>query len=172
MKEINALFEQALELEVEGNYAAAEPIYIQALEMKLRLLGSADPELAADFYNAGLLFFAQDKYEPAEEYLMRSLKLDEEQFGADHPELLHTLELIAEVYFNQGSYEKAEKFYRRFLDLHARTRGEQGAEICSNLFNLAEIYDLLAKPSQANDCRLRAQQLLSDELVLAQRKAS
>ena len=137
MKEINALFEQALQLEAEGNYAAAEPIYMQALEMKLRIVGAADPELSSDFYNAGLLFFVQDKYDQAEQYLMRSLKIDEAQLGADDSELLSTLEMLAEVHFQSGQLRKRRRSsYHRFLDLHARTRGEQGAEICSNLSNL------------------------------------
>ena len=172
MKEINALFEQALHMEAKGDYAAAEPMYLQALKMKERILGEGHQELAADYYNAGLLFLAQDKYEQAEEYLMRSLKIDETTLGADSPELLNTLEHLAETHFSKGAYEKAEKLYHRFLDLHARTRGQQGAEIVSNLSNLAEICDLLGKPLQANDYRLRAQQLLSEQLIIAQRKAS
>ncbi|HEY9791298.1 MAG TPA: tetratricopeptide repeat protein [Candidatus Obscuribacterales bacterium] len=172
MKEINALFEQSLLLEAEGKYAAAEPIFMQALQMKEKMLGVTDPDLASDYYNAGLLFLAQDKYQKAEEYLVRSLRLDEQKLGADHSELLSTLEHLAEVYFNQGSYDKAEKIQRRFLDLHARTRGQQGAEIVSNLYNLAEICDLLGKPVQANEVRLQAQRLISDELSMATRKAS
>lgn len=173
MNEINALFEQALALEANGNYAAAEPIFAQALKMKVEALGADHEELAADYYNAGLLFFVQDKYEQAEQCLMRSLRIDERALGADHTELLSTLEHLAEVYFNQGVYEKAEKYYRRFLDLHAKTRGQQGAEIVNNLHNLAEIYDLLGKPTQANELRMEAQRLLSDELTCAwSKKAS
>jgi tetratricopeptide (TPR) repeat protein len=173
MKEINALFEQAMKLEATGDYAAAEPIFMQALELKEIALGADQHELAADYYNAGLLFYVQDKYDRAEKYLTLSLKLDEREFGADSPELLCTLEHLAEVHFNQGSYEKSEKLYRRFLDLHARTRGQQGAEIVSNLYNLAEICDLQGKRAQANEFRLRAQQLIDDELRSAsKRKAS
>ena len=172
MKEINVLFEQALALEAEGKYEAAEPIFVRALTMKEAAMGPDHQELATDYYNAGLLFFVQEKYEQAEHYLMRSLRIDERKLGADHPELLCTLEHIAEVQFNQGAYEKAEKYYRRYLDLHAKTRGQQGAEIVANLHNLAEIYDLLGKPSKANDLRTEAQRLLSDELTSAVAKAS
>jgi len=167
MNEINALFENALALEANGEYEAAEPIFVQALTMKEKALGSEHPDLAEDYYNAGLLCFVQDKYEQAEVYLTRSLRIDERALGADDPELLSTLEHLAEVFFNQGSYEKAEKYYRRFLDLHAKTRGQQGAEIVNNLHNLAEIEDLLGKPVQANELRMEAQRLLSDELTCA-----
>ncbi len=167
MNEINALFENALALEAKGEYEAAEPIYIQAITLKEKALGSDHPDLSEDYYNAGLLCFVQDKYEQAESYLTRSLRIDERTLGADHPELLSTLEHLAEVVFNQGSYEKAEKYYRRFLDLHAKTRGEQGAEIVNNLHNLAEIEELLGKPVQADELRMEAQRILSAELTYA-----
>ena len=77
MKEINALFEQALNHEANGDYAAAEPIFMQALAMKEQAVGAENHELAVDYYNAGLLYFVQDKYELAEKYLQRSLRLDE-----------------------------------------------------------------------------------------------
>lgn len=173
MNEINALFDQAQELESQGKYEAAEPIYVHALKLKEAKFGPEFEELGTDYYNVGLLFFAQEKYEAAESYLVRSLKFEERALGADHPELLCTLEHLAETYFNQENYEKAEKYYRRFLDLHAKTRGHQGTEVVRNLHNLAEISELLGKSIQANDLRLQAQQLLDAEMTSAyQRKAS
>ena len=173
MKTIEQLFERATHFEAQGKYADAEPYYIHALQLKERALGSGHPELAADLYNVGLLYFAQDKYHESKQYFARTLALEENLYGPASPRMLCTLQYLAETYFNLHEYETAERLYKRYLYLHKRTRSQFGAELLNNLRNLAEICDLQGKKSEANELRLKAHAISDAELCFAwQQRAS
>jgi tetratricopeptide (TPR) repeat protein len=69
----------------QGLYALAEPMYLQALELRQRLLGENHPDLATSLNNLALLYKSQGRYTEAEPLYLQALELRQRLLGENHP---------------------------------------------------------------------------------------
>ncbi len=69
----------------QGRYAAAEPLYQQALELSKRLLGTEHPDVAFSLNNLAALYDSQGRYAEAEPLYLQALEIAERQLGVNHP---------------------------------------------------------------------------------------
>ncbi|MFM5887862.1 MAG: tetratricopeptide repeat protein, partial [Dolichospermum sp.] len=66
-------------------YTAAEPLYIQALEMRQRLFTGDHPDVATSLNNLAGLYNSQGKYTAAEPLYIQALEMCERVLGVNHP---------------------------------------------------------------------------------------
>jgi tetratricopeptide (TPR) repeat protein len=69
----------------QGRYEEAEPLYIQALELRKQLLGKNHPDTAQSFNYLALLYHYQGRYEAAEALYIQALEIADRAFGINHP---------------------------------------------------------------------------------------
>ena len=69
----------------QGRYAEAEPLFIEALEMRKQLLGSAHPHVAKSFNNLAGLYSDQGRYAEAEPLYTKAVTIRISQLGQAHP---------------------------------------------------------------------------------------
>ena len=59
----------------QGKYEAAEPLYIETLRLRKKVLGAEHPETLSSMNNLAVLFKSQGKYEAAEPLYIEMLRL-------------------------------------------------------------------------------------------------
>jgi tetratricopeptide (TPR) repeat protein len=124
----------------QGRDEQAEPLLVQALEMRKRILGEDHPDVASSLNNLASLYKSQGRYEDAEPLYVQALEMRKRIFGEDHPDLASSLNNLAELYRSQGRYEEAEPLYVQALEIRKRILGEHHPDVASSLNNLALLY--------------------------------
>ncbi|MEB3343001.1 tetratricopeptide repeat protein [Okeania sp.] len=71
--------------ESQGKYEAAEPLYLQAIEIDKVALPENHPSLANHLNNLAELYRSQGKYEAAEPLFLQALDMFEQTLGQEHP---------------------------------------------------------------------------------------
>jgi tetratricopeptide (TPR) repeat protein len=69
-----------------GRFAAAAPLYHQALLIEEEVLGPEHPAVANSLFNLGNLYYVQEQYGEAEAAYRRALTLLERRHGLSSPE--------------------------------------------------------------------------------------
>jgi tetratricopeptide (TPR) repeat protein len=60
-------------------------LYLQALELRKRLLGEEHPHVATSLNNLAGLYYSQGRYSEAEPLYLQALEIAERSLGANHP---------------------------------------------------------------------------------------
>ena len=133
----------------QGRYSEAEPLYLDALEMRRRLFTSDHPNIATSLNNLALLYDSQGKYSEAEPLYLDVLEMTKRLFTGDHPYVASSLNNLAVLYHNQGKYSEAEPLYLDALEMRRRLFTGDYPDVANSLNNLASLYDSQGKYSEA-----------------------
>ncbi|MFM6404221.1 MAG: tetratricopeptide repeat protein, partial [Microcystis sp.] len=69
----------------QGRYKEAEPLYLQALDLRKQLLGDNHPHVALSLNNLAGLYYYQGRYTEAEPLLVEAINIFRERLGENHP---------------------------------------------------------------------------------------
>jgi tetratricopeptide (TPR) repeat protein len=108
----------------QGRYPEAEPLYLEALDLRKQLLGDNHPDVATSLNNLGQLYYSQGRYPEAEPLLLEALDLIKRLLGDDHPDVATSLNNLAGLYYSQGRYPEAEPLYLQALAIAEQALGE------------------------------------------------
>ncbi len=109
---------------LQGRYAEAEPLFLQALDIRQRQLGDDHPDVAASLNSLALLYQGQGRYAEAEPLFLQALAIRQHQLGDDHFSVATSLNNLALLYQSQGCYAEAEPLYLQALDIKQRQLGD------------------------------------------------
>ncbi len=143
----------------QGRFEEAEPFYLQALELRQRLLGENHPDVATSLNNLALLYDSQGRYKEAEPLCLQALELRQRLLGENHPDVAQSLNDLAGLYDSQGRYKEAEPFYLQALELYKRLLGEEQPHVATSLNNLALLYKSQGRYEKAEPLYLQALEL-------------
>jgi len=143
----------------QGRYDQAEPLYLQALELRKRLLGEDHPDVAQSLNNLAGLYYSQGRYDQAEALDLQALELRKRLLGEDHPDVATSLNNLAGLYYSQGHYDQAEPLYLQALELRKRLLGEEHPDVATSLNNLALLYYSQGRYDQAEPLLVQALEL-------------
>jgi tetratricopeptide (TPR) repeat protein len=73
-----------------GNFAAAEPLCRQAVEIKRVALGESHPDFATSLNNLAMLYEATGNFAAAEPLYRQALEIDRVALGESHPDFATT----------------------------------------------------------------------------------
>jgi tetratricopeptide (TPR) repeat protein len=122
-----------------SDYAAAEPLYQQALEAMRATQHEKHPHLATIMNNLGLVHFGRGAYPAAKSFLEQALAIWRAQ-GEAHPGLAFCLNNLAQVYQEMGDYGTAEQLLQESIELRRVLHGENSPAFATAIDNLARLF--------------------------------
>jgi tetratricopeptide (TPR) repeat protein len=147
-----------------GRYNKAEPLLVQALDLRRNLFGEAHLDVATSLNNLALLYDSQGRYAEAEPLYVRALSIREQQLGADHPSVATSLNNLAALYKSQGRYAEAEPLYVRALSIYEQQLGADHPDVATSLNNLAALYKSQGRYAEAELLLVRALSIHEQQL--------
>jgi serine/threonine protein kinase/tetratricopeptide (TPR) repeat protein len=133
------LYELSLLAVAEGKYAEAREHAERALAIRVEVLGSDHPEVAASLTNLGNVALQQGKFDEALAFHERALALKQRTLGPDHPEVAASLNSLGNVALDQGEPELAYGYHRRALEIRERALGPNHPEVAASFNNLGNV---------------------------------
>jgi tetratricopeptide (TPR) repeat protein len=140
----------------QGKYSEAEPLLLDALEMRKQLFTGDHPDVATSLNNLAFLYNNQGRYSEAEPLYLDALEMRRRLFTGDHPDVASSLNNLADLYHNQGKYSEAEPLYLDALEMKRRLFTGDHPDVASSLNNLAVLYHNQGKYSEAEPLYLDA----------------
>ena len=134
----------------QGRYADAEPLYLEALEIKRTALGAAHPDTATSLNNLAQLYRAQGRYADAEPLYHEALEIFRTALGAAHPDTATSLNNLAALYHAQGRYTDAEPLYLEALEIRRTALGAAHPDTLLIQMNLGMFLDQLDRSREAD----------------------
>ena len=107
-----------------SDYAKAEPLYRQALEIRKQTLGEKHPAYAESLNTLAVLYMARATT-PRPAALAKALEIRKQALGENSPWYAESLNDLAWVYKHRGDYAKAEPLMRQALEIRKQTLGEK-----------------------------------------------
>ena len=98
------------------DYAKAEPLLKEALEIRRKVLGREHPDTATSLNNLAELYQAMGDYAKAEPLFKEALEICQKVLGPEHPETAASLNNLALLEFDLGRSKEAGALARRASD--------------------------------------------------------
>ncbi|MSQ96433.1 MAG: tetratricopeptide repeat protein [Gemmataceae bacterium] len=124
----------------QRDYAKAEPLVKQVMDIRRRALGEKHADFAESRNNLAELYVAQGDYAKAEPLHKEALEIFRQVLGEKHPNFAASLNNLAELYREQGDYAKAEPLYKRVVENQRQVVGEKHPEFAFSLNNRGLLY--------------------------------
>jgi tetratricopeptide (TPR) repeat protein len=147
----------------QGRYSEAEPLLLQALEIRRSQLGQ-DPDTATSLNNLAALYQSQGRYSQAEPLHLQALEIRRSQLGTDHPDTASSLNNLALLYNSQGRYSEAEPLYLQALEIWRSQLGTNHPDTATSLNNLAGLYESQGRYREAEPLHLQALEIRRSQL--------
>jgi eukaryotic-like serine/threonine-protein kinase len=123
-----------------GIYDRAQSLLEQALAVRERALGPADPSVAETLTALGDVARDKGTFDEAERDYHRALAIREAAFGRDNIDVATTLSALAVLRVRQRRAAEAESLYTRVLALDERVRSESDPRLARDMRGLAAVY--------------------------------
>lgn len=140
----------------QREFVAAEPLYVEALDIVQRVRGPEHPDVAAILNNLGVLHRMHGQLPEAMQHLTRALDIKQQALGPSHPDVALTLMNLAQVYAARDDYEETLRLYRRSLDIYSQAFGETDARVAQVLDEYASLLRRLGRGAEADRLQARA----------------
>jgi tetratricopeptide (TPR) repeat protein len=124
---------------VKFDYAGAERLYREQLQLNIETMGPEHTETAECYDNVAFNLDAQGRYGEAEPLSHKALEIRERVLGSDHPDTATSTNNVAYNMNAQGRYDEAEQLYRKALDIFAQVLGPDHAATATSTNNVAGI---------------------------------
>jgi tetratricopeptide (TPR) repeat protein len=147
-------------LNAQEKYAAAQPLFETALEIRRRLLTDEHPDTAASYDNVAANLNRQGKYAAAQPVLEKALAIRRRLLTDDHPHTAHSYNNVALNLNAQGKYAAAQALGEKALAIHHRLLGDDHRETAISYGYLASNLNAQGKFVEARYRWLHAVQSL------------
>ncbi len=148
----------------QGRYAEAEPLYVRALAIAKKQLGSNHSDIAASMNNLAGLYKDIGRYQEAELLYVEALAITEEELSTNHPNTSTSLNNLAGLYKDIGRYQEAEPLYLRALAIREEQLGANHPDTAQSLNNLAFLYESVGRYQEAEPLYVRALAISEEQL--------
>jgi serine/threonine-protein kinase len=132
-----SLYEVANAKRYEGQFAAAESDYQEALRIQRRLFPGPNGETAAILSHIGTLYYDTTRWQDALPPQQEALQMDIAIFGRDNAETADCMNNLALTLEALGRYPEAEQMFRDMVGIQARVMPPMHPDVLGDKFNLA-----------------------------------
>jgi CHAT domain-containing protein len=144
-----ALEVSGLVRKLQGNYAQAEPLFRESLELRQRLLGENNIETASSVDNLAGAYQSMKDYARAEPLFRKALAIKRHALGENHPQTVRSLNNLAGLYRSMGDYAKADQLLQESRALRKKILAENRPATPAELNRLALQYRSLGEFAKA-----------------------
>jgi len=134
------LFNHGRTYAIMGKFDNAEPLYLESLAIRKKVLGKEHPDYAASLQNLAVLYHNKGEYDKAEPMYMEVKAIWEKVLGKEHPNYAASLHNLAHLYLNKGEYDKAELLHLEALAIQEKVLGKEHPDYSLSVNNLANLY--------------------------------
>ena len=127
------------ELQVQGKYDEAEPMYREALEVARAALGSRHPHTLTSTNNLGLLLHDKGDLAAAEPLYREAMDVKRETLGHRHPSTLTSINNLGLLLKDKGDLAAAEPLLREAMEVQRETLGNRHPSTLISISNLGLI---------------------------------
>jgi serine/threonine protein kinase/Tfp pilus assembly protein PilF len=154
-----SLNELGVLLRDSGDARAAEPVLVESLAMRRRILGREHEDVAVTVVELARVYEDEGSAEKAEPLYRESLAIRRKVLGERDHETGVSLNDLAFVLRRRGDLDGADFLFRQALSIFRETRGEIHPDVATALSNIAKV---------ATDCGdyAQAEALFRDALVI------
>jgi tetratricopeptide (TPR) repeat protein len=124
----------------EGRYVDAEPLVIQVLAVRRRVLGEEHRETLITRSNLARLYQDQRLFARAEPLFASILEIRRRTLGPEHPDTLNSMNSLARVYLDQKQFAQAQPLFVKVLEARRRVLGARHPDTLDTLVRLASLY--------------------------------
>ncbi len=157
----------AVNLNAQGKYAQAQPLYEKALEIRRRLLTDDHPDTAVSYNNVAVNLNAQGKYAQAQPLYEKALEIRRRLLTDDHPDTAISYNNLAANLNAQGKYAQAQPLYEKALEIRRRLLTDDHPDTAHSYNNLAANLDARGSTPRPSRCYEKAleirRRLLTDD---------
>jgi tetratricopeptide (TPR) repeat protein len=132
-----------------GEYAKAEPLYKEALEIRQNVLGPQHFATAESLNKLAVLYQDMGVYAKAEPLYQEALRIRQKVLGSEHVDTAWSFNNLAELYWVMGEYAKAEPLYQEALRIRQKVLGSEHADTARSLNDLATLYWTMGEYAKA-----------------------
>ncbi|WP_421796098.1 tetratricopeptide repeat protein [Haliscomenobacter sp.] len=140
----------------KGDMPEAEKWWLEAREIREKVLGKENPVYASSLHNLGVLYEDMGNIQKAESFYLEAMAIRERALGKEHPDYATSLNSLGIIYMDMGQYEKAEQLYLRAKTIWGKSLGKKHPNYAKSLNNLAILYENTGKFEQAELLYLEA----------------
>ena len=133
---ISTLDALASELQAQGKYDEAEPLFREALEWSRAALGSRHRSTLLSINNLGLLLHTKGDNAAAELLYCKALEVQRETLGNQHPHTLNSINNLGALLKAKGDFAAADPLLCEALEGLRETRGNRHASTLACINNL------------------------------------
>ncbi len=145
--------------EAQNSLEEAEPLYLEAIEIDRKALGTDNPPLVTHLNNLASLYETQNRLEEAEALYLEAIEIDKNALPADYPSLVTDFNNLASLYETQNRLEEAEALYLEAIDIVKEALPKDHPSLASCLNNLALLLLKADRPEAAFKAMLRASKI-------------
>jgi len=146
-----------------GEFAAAEPLFREAIEVNRQRLGKLHPSIATNLDNLAQALQGKGDLAGAENAFSEAIAIRRELLGAQHPELATSLHNLAVLQFARGNREACETALRESLAIFRETYGPTHSDTLTVLHSLVSVVGGSPKPDEAETLLLEAFEAVRDD---------
>ena len=132
-----------------GDFAKADPLYRQSLQIRQKVLGDEHPDTATSLDNLGALYSEMGDYAMAELRYRQGLEIRQSVLGEAHLNTANSCNNLGLLYWLMNDYAKAEPLYRQSLEIRQKVLGDEHPNTATNFNNLGLLYDSLGDFAKA-----------------------
>ena len=148
-----------------GVYVDAELHYLDALNIREKVLGIDHPDYATSLNYLGGLYLNMGDYARAERNFLEALSIWERTFGKDHPDYAASLGNLGVFYHEMGDYAQAEHYFLEALRIYELAPDKDETDYVTLLNNLGSVYGTMGDYDQAAQYLLEAVAILREAPV-------
>jgi tetratricopeptide (TPR) repeat protein len=143
------LNQAAFYLTSRGQFAVAEPLCRQSLEIRREVFGEYHPSVATCLNNLAALCRWTGRFQDAVAFYRESLAVYSHLSQVPYDDFAATINNLAMVYQLMGRYDDAEPLFDQAKDRCRRVFGEESPSFASIISNLAMLYEVTGRYDEA-----------------------
>jgi len=118
---------------------AAERIFRDVLEVRIRTYGEEHPDVAVALVNIAIVLKRRNDFDGAASFYVRALELKRRLFGDVHEEVSVVLNGLGSTHYHAGKFGQAEQVYRERLGIVRALHGDRSEPVAIALNNLSVV---------------------------------